>query len=402
MITKRAITENDSQPNQSSFTRIKQAILEKKYKEIQTTLRTNPELLLEKDNKQNTLFHIAAQECHDKNMLVLMMTQLIQLKKFDHIISATNAEGKTPLHIAVMFNTYNIIKEMINKMGTHADSVMKMCDLEHKTPFKNLFDRKNINKNEKYKIFRLLKSKSIPNTTVKLSDAVNVCTQTDDERIKNNFNIANEIINDVRKIVRSSYTHPEANNFSNSQFNELITNINNFRATIKSTEFNDFEALESYAKKIEDIKIGNCGEIADLVLHRLRKNYPNIKSARVYIRNGNHCFDVIDLDPNYDSYDYKTWGKYAVICDAWAGKAYQVKDIEKELEAYTNLIAYNHNYNLLIKFNPGFHKLEILDNPPQTIAVKSKRKIEAISTDEKGNEEKEETNEPDRKKPRLS
>ena len=61
----------------------------------------------------------------------------------------------------------------------------------------------------------------------------------------------------------------------------------------------------NYCKKY---KAGNCCEYAYAALHLLMEKNDKIPAKIIYIKNGDHVFLVLGLDPNCNPENYETWG----------------------------------------------------------------------------------------------
>jgi len=81
------------------------------------------------------------------------------------------------------------------------------------------------------------------------------------------------------------------------------------------------------AAKAEHVGCGNCGEQAALAfvhLHERLRARPLDFMART---DKDHAFVVIGRVSGSDAGDFHTWGKEAVVCDPWVGKAYPAREI---------------------------------------------------------------------------
>lgn len=369
---------NNTNQQPSPFVQIKQAILNKETDQAIKLIKTFPNALLLIDKEKNTLWHFAAKHCHNKKIIFCIMDQLSKMQKLDVIAKLQNAQGKTPLHLETMYSNSKVIRETLKKLGPQSNGIVRSCDFNRELPITDLTKHRHDSKVEKYKIFRLLENHSLFNTAIKLSEQIQPKINETDPRIKRNLEIAYDVINKVRAIIQSSYTHPQMNEASYKENKRLIDKIENLRGKTEHYKLKKSSDFNNYIKELKKEKIGNCGEMANMALYILRKYHPEIRTEVGHIENGDHVFAVIDIDPNfYNRKGSSSWGKYAVICDAWSGKAYPIKNIFTELEDYKRLHTHNKYYNLLIKFNPGYHQLGTRTRPPQYIPP-AKRKPEEI------------------------
>lgn len=209
-------------------------------------------------------------------------------------------------------------------------------------------------------------------------------------RLNENLRLGVMISNYARMILSTSSTHPEENTFTQEKIEQIdkssrvarkkidkktagiIANETDNHFALNETEDeliikiklgdNTFEKLMnlqcSFASKFP---VGDCNEYADLAMNCLYTYYKssNIKAEIFSIEKGDHIILVMDRDPNSDPTNPATWGEHAVICDPWIGKVYPTYMIDKELKTFRALYTEDKNYNLLLSFNPHYHRLEL-------------------------------------------
>lgn len=139
---------------------------------------------------------------------------------------------------------------------------------------------------------------------------------------------------------------------NNEQYSELIPKLKgkSILAGLKMncirSSYNSASDKTDYLKKaIKFQKVANCQERAFLVHNEL--NSMGIQSQNIRLNfipkdgqdiNKNHAFTVIGMAENADPAKPKTWGKNAVIVDAWANI---VKRASDGLEYLKGLFKYN-------------------------------------------------------------
>lgn len=82
------------------------------------------------------------------------------------------------------------------------------------------------------------------------------------------------------------------------------------------------ELMENSVKNSVKNRVGNCYELASLLIMMLRelKPYPNLTikyEAIMFAGRADHELVVINRDPSSDISDLRTWGPDAIICDPW-------------------------------------------------------------------------------------
>ena len=105
------------------------------------------------------------------------------------------------------------------------------------------------------------------------------------------------------------------------------------------------EELSYLKKAIHNKKVANCGECSAIVADELEKNnipYKNIimdvySNAVPNKRMFNHKFTIIGFDSKADIANPKTWGKNAVIIDAWANIVKRAQDGLEHIKQLFNI-----------------------------------------------------------------
>ena len=113
--------------------------------------------------------------------------------------------------------------------------------------------------------------------------------------------------------------------------------------------FLNFEIQIANCKKFS---LGNCGELAQMALHYVVKEHPEINAEMFNIAGGNHAFLVIGRDPKSAPNNPGEWGDETYICDPWLNKTYPAKVYLTELKNYWQD---DKNNNCVEDFNPKKH-----------------------------------------------
>lgn len=93
------------------------------------------------------------------------------------------------------------------------------------------------------------------------------------------------------------------------------------------------EWVKENADMARERKCGNCGEMASLAFDCLQER--KVSPIDILgIRNADHAFVVIARDAKSDLKDATTWGRNAVVCDAWEKKWYPARDIKTRMSAW--------------------------------------------------------------------
>lgn len=119
--------------------------------------------------------------------------------------------------------------------------------------------------------------------------------------------------------------------------------------------FLDFEIQISNCKKFS---LGCCGELAQMALHYIAKEHPQINAEQFRIAGGNHTFLVIGRDPKSDPSHPEAWNDETYICDPWLNKIYPANAYLTELKNYWQD---DKNNNCIEDFNPQKHAIVLND-----------------------------------------
>lgn len=184
-----------------------------------------------------------------------------------------------------------------------------------------------------------------------------------DTPLQNNLKLGRIVANEVRTIVKQSSTHPVFNGSSSQIRQQIYNKINKTRENLLDLlPMETIRWLKLGALAVMKSEAGNCEECSYVALDKVQKLAPKVNSELYRISNGDHCFLVIDRNKGSNRYDWRTWGEHTVICDAWLGDVYSVREIPEKL---VNSIGYRINskgevLNFITTFNQRFHRLKPL------------------------------------------
>ncbi len=171
------------------------------------------------------------------------------------------------------------------------------------------------------------------------------------------LNLAYEaLIYALRKITLSSNflnREEKAADFSNPDFTtkfyqfvagirkKLCTSTENEYCRKKSPSLDRFTGCFAQRKTIEELSIGNCGELSSLAIEYLSRQHKDLNFELFRIPRfkdyGDHVFLVISRDPISDLDDPSTWGKKAVVLDCWTRMIYPASKLTELLENWLGI-----------------------------------------------------------------
>lgn len=261
------------------------------------------------------------------------------------------AGGNTPLHISVaQYNHQNEINKLIKDVGNEAAATMaKTINDRGQLPVDLLAYRYTLQLEKKQAAFSLLRPLMLMNDIRPLSEPINVDAilkryySPHDDVLLCHLKLACSIANKTRATLKESATHPQPHHSEDKQI-ELLLKTEEMRE--KYPTITSLQDLEKLAYTASQYGVGNCAEFTYLALYNLIKQKREKSFAIIYeIFRGDHS--VLYFDD--------------VVCDAWAGDAYPVTEINSRLKTYRRIEDYNDELifiNVPTSFNPNYHKLQ--------------------------------------------
>lgn len=337
-------------------------------------LSENPALILQKNAFHTTPLH-AALKYGSFELVKFVLSSLKQFKKneIQFILHIPDLAGFTPLHLAAEFGEAETFYGLIKALGDDASRAAKKINDNGHLPLQLVDknkrgDEKIIRRGlEKLSFDRQFKPLHIPVDFAHIKKSyANLIA--DNPLLKIHLALGCNAVNDVRKKITASWTHPSINFLSADQFSEIKaecqTARDEYSKLIGRTSLLQTmdEVMMSNLKNIVQVVTkhgrGNCYEHSCLVLDRLLKQ--NIKSTVeiINIQNGDHTFVVIGRMSGSNLNDFTTWGDFSVVVDAWSGDVYPASKLPTKLKDF---VLYDHGKTGCITFpyHPEYHRFEI-------------------------------------------
>ena len=296
--------------------------------------------------------------------------QLAEQHPIDECMDVTTCRGNTPLHLVAEHNSAESIQTLILLLGSNASQYAIQPNNEGMQPAFSLNKNKKLKKEkaEFKKAADILVPMTVSKPTTRLTQLIDLnqvlmrYPEISDD-LKYIFKVAVEEINGTRKIINKSSTHdyinlPHSNilkkDYENSCEKVKKMRLVNFIASV----FFPFQP-ELSAKISQWYGAGNCGEIANIVYINAKKKKIHSSCEVYHIENGDHAFNVFGRDLNSDPADPSTWGKNAVIADAWLGEVFLASEITTRLKNYKKISYENHEHAFVEPYNLHFHQLHL-------------------------------------------
>ncbi len=278
--------------------------------------------------------------------------------------------GSISLHFVAEFGEAETYHRLIKALGDAAQSAAKKLNDDGLLPLQ-LVDKNNSGDGEI--IRRGLEELSLDKQFKPLNIPLDIeeIKKTYWDLISDNALLANHLLygciaaNDVRKNIKASWTHPSINLLSDKQFAEIKAECQAVRdeyekligrtALTQSADDVMVNNLKNIVRVVTKHGRGNCYEHSCLVLDRLLKMKIKAYVEIIGIENGDHVFVVIGRFSGGNLNDFTTWGKSAVVVDAWAGDVYPASEISHKLHDF---VFYNRGKIRCITFpyDPNYHR----------------------------------------------
>ncbi|MEI8125954.1 MAG: hypothetical protein WCG42_09370 [Parachlamydiaceae bacterium] len=121
-----------------------------------------------------------------------------------------------------------------------------------------------------------------------------------------------------------------------------------------------FEQKIANCKKLA---IGNCHELAQMALHYMITEQPDVNAEVYYIKGGDHVFLVVGRKIKSAPHRPDTWGDEAYICDPWSNNVYPANEYLTKTKNFFQVSTADGAYtNHTEYFNPLRHKLSPFPN----------------------------------------
>jgi hypothetical protein len=330
---------------------------------IQAAIKTKSIAFSQEDKETgDNLLHELAASANTK-IVELVLNYLKKSTCFDDMLLKQNRRGETPFHRVVVNSSAEIIQLFLNTLNETTQKITRLCNNKGKLPINLMEGNKCINDKAQQiiydRIFSIMIAAPIKplNATMKPDDISKFTALTSDEKLRKNILIASYLVNEVRKKIKHSDTHPVYNTYTSKNKNKTNKAVDEVRNKCKKYKkmFNGDVPFVKLTKMLIDavqkIPYANCQEFSEIAMYLAKQIFPEIKTKIFDIKNGDHVFLIIDPD-NEDQ---------AVVCDAWAGMVYPLKEINNYLMNYEEMTHQGKTYNVLIHYNPRFHKIKAME-----------------------------------------
>ena len=283
------------------------------------------------------------------------------LKKLaDRITTAIDEQGNTFLHLAAAHSSVAVIELVLKSLGEKALMLCKKINANGETPLLMTVARSKFP--ECRAIINLLLPitldcaikplKTLLNTEAVLNSYPETLTNP---RLANNIRMACQAVNAARKDVSCSTSHPDMNNLGPEIQDNNKRTLDELRRSTNNIQQNFYEEREI----IKKFGVANCSEYSFLVTSHLLdiKKDRNIRVEIIFFTNDDHVFNMVEREGDINNPD--TWGRNAVIVDAWSGEVYPASYYNKLMGFYQlNFYETNLKFNCLRSFDRNYHKLK--------------------------------------------
>lgn len=298
----------------------------------------------------------------------------------------TLQRGETKIHKLAMSNcTDTEFSTYLNYLGKDkATRLAKTADEMGRLPIDLIpsYER------DKHPVAQILKSYTIADTLQPLDQPIDLQAVLAQYRVLKHsvlakrLQLACQAANSVRDLKLRSNTHPSVNVLKAEVVEQrrcLITHLRDHRLFSSPPDPSESSYPQKRLKALRDknspfvsAKAGNCMEFADLAIIELRELDHEVRLEEFSFKNGDHVFVVIGRNKASDVNDVSTWGRNAVVCDAWSGGVYPAYDMPARLMDYQTSYFKDddRSYATVFHYNPCYHKLEVdLELPPFSARV---------------------------------
>lgn len=287
--------------------------------------------------KGDSLLHDRINKCYssDGKIDFTVVDTLIDEVGLDAVRAMSiivNNDGRLPVHLIANL-PFNACERDKHKMLYH-----KMYDLMTSYPVTGLSDQLDI-------------------------DVINRQINLDhDEQLENYLCVVVEAVNQTRKEISYSNTHPSFNGLDDNRKSDINDTMRKMRASAGHGSVPlTAEMITRAAVSAKQFSHGNCHEYSCVLAEHLMKQLPELTVEIVKIKYGDHAFVVIGRDQDSDIASPETWGANAIVCDAWTGDVYKASELHKRLLT-SSFISTNSGEDLRVlkSYNPEFHRLQLI------------------------------------------
>lgn len=173
-----------------------------------------------------------------------------------------------------------------------------------------------------------------------------------------NIKLACEIVNDVRRIILFSSTHPDFNHLEKGTRDEIIRRIKKITSILKSDL--SFCTVENMHSLVRRFQAANCGDASVAAIYFLQmKSTKALTANRLHLQNGDHSIIIFGSGKLPDPNSYSNINTDVVFCDphlGCVGKFYR-DDIIRHLGSSRKLQLPDQSpAHFIVSFNPNYHR----------------------------------------------
>ena len=285
-----------------------------------------------------------------------------------YIISSRIAHN-TPLHELILNSSHpKEIHAFINKNRDEVEIMARTVNDQGEIPL-DLISKTELKENDQKEIrstlIEMLKNQKIKPLSKELciDDIIKNDYPNLDKEWGENLDLACTTVNEIRKIVHFSGTHPDMNHFDMIKQSQIRCLIHQLRSSVI---YNDPESIFSVC---QNYGVGNCGDMSFAAIHVLKtKAKKKLHLNVLEVKNGDHVFVVFGSNPLRNANHYYLRQTKNVFLDPWSGTVGKFfhTDLEKKLGDYRQYF-FSENWatkslNVVTTFNPNYHYLATISS----------------------------------------
>lgn len=365
---------------QRLFAAVSRAIAEHDIHEVSKAIASTPLLFLHRDITGNTLLHYAVMN-GDIDTVELIFNHIVELNKLKMITGEQNGTSDTLLHLAAEFNSEDVVRFLIENLGSQIKVMLKLTNKRGKIPLQLIAE--NPHETMRKRIQDLLLPMTLDcdfkRITQKISEAAIVKQYAHSDKgssLESNLKSACIAANLARQCVSYSINGMQANFYNHKRKCILTEKVKLMRSELSTVipSLVDVkpDELKAMVPIIKKHKIANCAELTDLTIYYLLKD-PVLRLKPIefigFLKKDSavdHCFVVIDRQKASKISNPETWGDNAVICDTLSGEVFPAKEFYKKTMVFFHYSTEQTYYNVLAYPNREFHRLfSFFSNNPE-------------------------------------
>lgn len=285
----------------------------------------------------------------------------------------TNTRGDTPLHQAIRScKSSTEIMLFIHQLAPKtAIEMVRSINDQGELPYDLALKKRDRHLSNKLSsmLFKLMKKNNLKKLSETI-DPIEVVSRYHfpiNSKIYHNLVTASLIVNETRKVIKESDTHPEINEYSEKRKRLLRYRIKEMRSKkpiinnssyckmlvthpVKSLVDPEGLLIEEDGRISAEEGTGNCHEKASFAYYSLRKKDAKIPAKLCYLAEGDHVFLTFGEDSS------------TVVCDPWSGEVYPFDEVNLRLTGCKRYEITGGSYVFVAtSYNSKFHSIETID-----------------------------------------